>query len=144
MCFKIIYNMFIFLKFEIFSEAIAELLRSHFLKIAHKVSKSKDKIFCRYVKCIRIFNKFPFQRYIFCWGKFRTSKIIGGGGGCPAPPPSLIMQKYSVYSIGMSDYMAGVLFINKTMLLIRPHNWANLIASVVHAVCGLSDVRCKP
>ena len=33
--------MFIFLKFEIFSEAIVEPLRRHFAKIAHKLTKSK-------------------------------------------------------------------------------------------------------
>ena len=41
MCFKMIYNMFIFYESEIFSGATTELLRSHFAKIAHKVAKSK-------------------------------------------------------------------------------------------------------
>ena len=41
MCFKMIYNMFIFLKSEFFSGGIAEPLKSHFEKIAYKVAKSK-------------------------------------------------------------------------------------------------------
>ena len=29
----------------------------------------------------RWLSKFPFQRYMVCWGKFYRSKIIGGEGG---------------------------------------------------------------
>ena len=38
-----------------------------------------------YLKSILLAAKFPFQRYIFCWGNFYYSKIIkeGGGGGAP-------------------------------------------------------------
>ena len=87
--YKMIYNMFIFLKSEIFSGAIAESFREN-------CSQSREiKIFWRCLKWIGLFDKFPFQWYIVCWGKFRLSKIIGGGGGGggrPAPPPSLILQ----------------------------------------------------
>ena len=38
--FKMIYNTFIFLKFEIFSKSCSEPLQSHFAKIAHKIAKS--------------------------------------------------------------------------------------------------------
>ena len=41
MCFKMIHNMFIFEKSEIFRTAVLEPLRSHFAKIAHKITKSK-------------------------------------------------------------------------------------------------------
>ena len=41
--------------------------------------------------------KFPFQRYIVCWGKIYGSKVIGGvggggGGGRPEPSPLFILQ----------------------------------------------------
>ena len=56
-----------------------EPLRNHFAKIAHELEKSK--IFFQYLKLILLAIKFPFQWYIVCWGQFRSSKIIGGGGG---------------------------------------------------------------
>ena len=71
------YNMFIFLKFEIFSNshsgAIAEPFREN-------CSQNREiKIFFKYLKLILFAVTFLFQQYIFCWGKIYGSKIIGGG-----------------------------------------------------------------
>ena len=43
--------------------------------------KSRNQDIFQYLKCILIIIKFPFQRYIVCWGKICRSKIIIGGGG---------------------------------------------------------------
>ena len=36
-------------------------------------------MFFKCLKWILFAVKFPFQRYIICWGKIYGSKIIGGG-----------------------------------------------------------------
>ena len=52
----------------------------------------KDKsnnVFREIRKCFRKTAKFE---YIICWGNLSLSKIIGGGGGHPAPPHPFILQ----------------------------------------------------
>ena len=49
-----------------------------------------NNVFREIRKCFRktglgfgLSDKFPFRRYIICWGNLSLSKIIGGGEGTP-------------------------------------------------------------
>ena len=48
----------------------------YFAKIAHKIAKSK---YFSDILNESDSDKFPFQRYIICWGTLSLSKTIGGG-----------------------------------------------------------------
>ena len=55
------------------------LKSDYFTKIAHKIAK--PKYFPNIFDDSDYSDKFPFRRYIICWGNLSLSKIIGGGGG---------------------------------------------------------------
>ena len=89
-----IYNMFIFWEFEIFSN-----FRKwpKFRLFRENCSWNREtKIFSQYFWWFGLSDKFSFRRYIICWGNLSLSKIIGGGGGGggghPAPPHPFILQ----------------------------------------------------
>ena len=46
-------------------------------------------MFSQYLKWILFAVKFPFQRYIVCWGKVHGLNITGGGGGGGGAPSHL-------------------------------------------------------
>ena len=76
---KMIYNMFIILKFEFFSNSRSGAIAEPFRK---NCSLNREiKIFFKYLKWILFAAKFLFQRHIVCWGKIYGSKTIGGGRG---------------------------------------------------------------
>ena len=70
----------------------------YFAKFLNAFVKPRNLNFSRnkiYIWNLQI-TKFPFRRYIICWGNVSLSKIIGGGGGGggghPAPPHPFILQ----------------------------------------------------
>ena len=78
MCFKAVYNMFIFKKFEIFRTAILEPLWSHSAKISHKLAKSKK------FEINRNLQRLPFKMmYKMFMLRHRFSNERWGGGGSP-------------------------------------------------------------
>ena len=80
-CFKIMYNLFTF-----WSESSHSSLKSFQpYKNSLNLTKSRNRNIFTILKWILFSIKFPFQRYIICWGKFCRSKIFGGGGaGSPS------------------------------------------------------------
>ena len=73
-----IYDMFVFYDFEIFSNSKNGLNSDYFAKIVHEISKPK------YFPNILNDSDSPIYSlsdliYIICWGNLSLSKIIGGG-----------------------------------------------------------------
>ena len=64
--------MFIFLKFEFFSDSHSGAFHENLL-----VKSRNQNIFFQYLNWIRVSDKFPFQWYIVCWGQFSPSKVSG-------------------------------------------------------------------
>ena len=85
-CFKMIYNMFMFYEFDIFSNSWK------WPKFRQFPENLEIKILCRYLKWIGLSDKFPIQWFIVCWSHVSSFKNYRGGGR-PAPPQPLILQK---------------------------------------------------
>ena len=71
--------------------------------------------------------KFPFQRYIVCWGKIYGSKIIGGGG---APSRLRLLFCKIVYMLNKDDAVSFQIF----LLILR----YQIIQQKLHKIINLS------
>ena len=101
-----IYNMFLFFK-------SLKFAWSHCTVISRKLLiRSRNQTILSISKWIGLFDKFAFQWYIVCPGKFRPSKIIRGGAELPL---SLILQRCVIRA---TNHTTIVSIINSIMICI--------------------------